>query len=54
MVPAPPYRPAGVLRRIWAVIASAGLTLVIGAIIATIAGFSVAFVVTTMTDLLKQ
>ncbi len=54
VVPAPLYRPAGILRRIWAVIASAGLTLVIGAIIATIAGFSIAFIVTTMTDLLKQ
>ncbi len=52
--PAPLYRPAGVLRRVWAVVASTGLTLMIGAIIATITAFSVAFVVTTMTDLLKQ
>jgi hypothetical protein len=54
VAPAPLYRPAGVLRRLWAVIASTGLTLIIGAIIATIAGFSIAFIVTTMTDLLKQ
>jgi len=51
---APLYRPAGILRRTWAVVASAGLTLIIGAIIATVAAFSIAFVVTTMTNLLKQ
>jgi len=54
VAPAPLYRPAGVLRRIWAVVASTGLTLIIGAMIATIAGFTIAFIVTTMTDLLKQ
>jgi ABC-type nitrate/sulfonate/bicarbonate transport system permease component len=53
-VPAPPYRRAGPGRRLWAVVASTGLTLVIGAIIATLTAFSVAFVVTTMTDLLKK
>ncbi len=53
-VPAPPYQPAGTLRRVWAVVASTGLTLVVGAIIATIAAFSIAVVVTTMTDLLKK
>ena len=53
-VPAPPYRPAGLVRRAWAVVASAGLTLVIGAIIATITAFSIAVVVTTMTNLLKK
>ena len=52
--PAPPYHRAGVLRRVWAVVASVGLTLVIGAVIATIAAFSLAVVVTTMTDLLKK
>lgn len=52
--PAPPYRPAGVLRRVWAIVASTGLTVVIGAIIATITAFSIAVVVTTMTDLLKR
>ncbi len=52
--PAPPYRAAGPLRRVWAVVASAGLTLVIGAIIATITAFSIAVVVTTMSNLLKQ
>ena len=52
--PAPPYRRAGLARRLWAIVASTGLTLVIGAIIATLTAFSVAFVVTTMTDLLKK
>jgi hypothetical protein len=39
---------------VWAVVASTGLTLVMGAVIATLTAFSVAFIVTTMTDLLKQ
>jgi hypothetical protein len=51
---APPYHPAGALRRVWAVVASSGLAIVIGAVIATITAFSVAWVVTTLTDLLKQ
>jgi ABC-type nitrate/sulfonate/bicarbonate transport system permease component len=49
-----PYRPAGLLRRVWAVIASSGLALVIGALIATVTAFSLAWIVTTLTDLLKQ
>jgi hypothetical protein len=51
---APPYHPAGPLRRVWSVVASLGLALVIGAIIATVAAFGLAYVVTTLTDLLKQ
>jgi heme A synthase len=51
---APPYHPAGVLRRVWAVAASSGLALVIGAVIATITAFSLAWIVTTLTDLLRQ
>jgi hypothetical protein len=39
---------------VWAVVASLGLTVVLGAVIATLTAFSVAFVVTTMTDLLKK
>ncbi len=53
-VPAPPYHRPGPARRVWAVVASTGLTLVMGAVIATLTAFSVAFIVTTMTDLLKQ
>ena len=51
---APPYHPAGPLRRVWSVVASLGLALVIGAVIATVAAFGLAYVVTTLTDLLKQ
>jgi ABC-type nitrate/sulfonate/bicarbonate transport system permease component len=49
-----PYRPAGLLRRLWAAVASSGLTLVVGAVIATVTAFSLAWIVTTLTDLLKQ
>jgi len=49
-----PYRPAGLLRRVWALVASSGLALLIGAVIATVAAFSLAWIVTTLTDLLKQ
>ena len=47
-------KPAGLVRRLWALVASSGLALVIGAVIATIAAFSLAWIVTTLTDLLKQ
>ena len=50
----PPYHAAGLLRRVWAVVASSGLALVIGAVIATVTAFSLAWIVTTLTDLLKQ
>lgn len=53
-VPAPPYKPAGPLRRLWAVIASAGLVVIVGAVLATITAFGLAVVVTTMTDLLRR
>ena len=51
---APPYHPAGPLRRVWSVVASSGLALVIGAIIATVTAFALAWIVTTLTDLLRQ
>lgn len=53
-VVAQPYRPAGVLRRVWAVIAGSGLTLVTGAVLATVTAFALAVIVTTLTNLLKQ
>ncbi len=49
-----PYRAAGLLRRIWAVVASGGLAVVIGAVIATVTAFALAVVVTTLTNMLKQ
>jgi hypothetical protein len=39
---------------VWAFVASSGLALVIGAVIATVTAFSLAWIVTTLTDLLKQ
>jgi len=50
---AAPYRSPGPLRRVWSIVASSGLALVIGAIIATVTAFGVAWIVTTLTDLLK-
>jgi hypothetical protein len=51
---APPYHAAGPLRRVWAVVASSGLALVIGAVLATVTAFSLAWAVTTLTELLKS
>ena len=51
---AQPYRRAGVLRRIWAAVAGTGLTLVAGAVLATVTAFALAVIVTTLTNLLKQ
>jgi hypothetical protein len=51
---APPYHAAGPLRRVWAVVASSGLAIVIGAVVATVLAFSLAWAVTTLTDLLKS
>jgi ABC-type nitrate/sulfonate/bicarbonate transport system permease component len=51
---APPYHPPGPLRRLWAAVASTGLTLVIGAVLATVISFSLAWLVTTVTALLKS
>jgi len=51
---APPYHAAGPLRRVWAVVASSGLALVIGAVLATVTAFSLAWAVTTLTELLRS
>jgi ABC-type nitrate/sulfonate/bicarbonate transport system permease component len=53
-VVAPPYHPPGVLRRIWSAVASSGLAIVIGAVLATTVAFAVAYLVTTLTDLLRK
>jgi hypothetical protein len=50
----PLYRRPGPLRRIWAIVAGTGLALVIGAVIAIITAFALGYVVTTLTDLLRQ
>ena len=51
---APPYHPAGPLRRVWSAVASLALALVIGAVIATVTAFALAVIVTTLTNMLKQ
>ena len=50
----PLYRRPSVVRRLWSVVASSGLAVVIGAILATVIAFGSAYVVITLTDLLKQ
>jgi hypothetical protein len=49
-----PYHSAGPLRRVWAAVASGGLAVVIGAVVATVTGFGLAWMVITLTDLLKK
>jgi hypothetical protein len=50
----PLYKRPGPLRRLWAVVASSGIALVIGAVVAITIAFGTAYVVITLTDLLKQ
>jgi hypothetical protein len=53
-IPAPSYRRTPIWRRIWALGASAFLTVLTGAIIAIVVAYSAATLVTTMSDLLKK
>lgn len=48
------YKPPNILRRVWAAVASAGLGIIIGIVIAVIIAFGTAFIVITLTDLLKS
>lgn len=50
----PLYRRAGPIRRVWAVVAGSALAVIIGALLATVVAFGLAYMVTTLTDLLKQ
>jgi hypothetical protein len=50
----PLYKRPGLLRRLWALVASSGLAIVIGAIVAILVAFGTAALVTTLTELLKQ
>ncbi|MEM9042105.1 MAG: hypothetical protein AAGD33_19640 [Actinomycetota bacterium] len=47
-------RRVGPLRKVWAAVASAGIGVVIGAVSAIVIAFGAAWVVITLTDLLKQ
>lgn len=48
------YKRPSVLRRVWAAVASSGLAIVIGAVLAIVVAFGTAYLVITLTDLLKQ
>ena len=50
----PLYKAPNPLRRLWAGVASAGLGIVIGAVSAIVIAFGTAYVVITLTDLLKS
>jgi hypothetical protein len=50
----PLYKRPGPIRRVWAILAGSGIAIVIGAVLATTIAFGLAYVVTTLTDLLKQ
>lgn len=52
--PAPMHRRVPVWRKVWAVGASAGLAVWVGAITATVLGFGVAWLVITLTGMLKR
>ncbi len=48
------YKRAGVLRRLWAAVASSTIAIAIGAVLAVVIAFGSALLVITLTDLLKQ
>jgi hypothetical protein len=48
------YKRPGPIRRLWAIVAGSGIAIVVGAVLATIVAFGLAYLVTTLTDLLKQ
>ena len=50
----PLYKRPNVIRRVWAVAASSGIAIVIGAVLAIVISFALSFAVITLTDLLKQ
>lgn len=50
----PLYKPPNIFRRIFAGIASAGLGVIIGIVTAIVIAFGSAYVVVTLTDLLKS
>ena len=48
------YKRPSLLRRLWALVAGSGIAIVIGAVFAIVIAFGSAFLVITLTDLLKQ
>ncbi len=53
-VEAPYHRRTPVWRKVWALLATTVITVVIGAAAATVIAYTVAWTVTTLTELLKQ
>jgi hypothetical protein len=52
--PTPAYHSPNPVQRLVSLLASGGLALVVGAVIATVSAFAIAVIVTTMTNLLKD
>jgi len=50
----PPYRSPNPAKRLVALVSTGGISVLVGAVIATITAFAIAVIVTTMTNLLKQ
>ena len=48
------YKRPGPLRRVLAALASSGIAIVIGAVLAIVIAFGTGYLVITLTDLLKQ
>ncbi|MGK0274694.1 MAG: hypothetical protein ACI9N0_001074 [Ilumatobacter sp.] len=48
------YKRPNAIRRVWAVAASSAIAIVMGAVLAIVIAFGLAFAVITLTDLLKQ
>lgn len=52
--PTPLYRPPRWWRRAWSLVATAGLGVITGVVVATVVGIAAVLVVIRVTDLLKQ
>lgn len=50
----PLYKRPNVFRRVWAACASLGIGVVVGAVTAIVTAFGLAYIVITLTDLLRQ
>lgn len=50
----PLYKAPNPLRRVWAAVAGTGIAVIIGAVTAIIVAFGAAYIVITLTDLLKS
>jgi len=53
-VQTPIHAPTPVLRRVWSVVAGSVLAMWVGAVLATVLGFGIAWAVITLTQMLKQ